>query len=420
MGGLASFQARAQPPSPAAQTQADEFTAYELLAPDRQAFRILYDVTATTAGARHYFNPIRKGSEASDERVIDLATGRPLEFAVVSGEQARADGLASAALDTQYIRVTLASPVPANGERRLRIDKTYRDPKSYYRDGDTIVFDRPLGIRRNRITLPDGHELVSCNVPAQVLTLDGGRLAVSFVNDGTGAAGLVLKARPLPAAGPTPAAPAGSTGAVASESVAVPTLAQSASHAIAERASQDREVVYFLQQPDTHAFDLYHDYTESRPGVDSYVNVVRPGSRVSNPSALNLDTGQPLRVETLKGAAITKTGLDVGEKVTPDTEVVVVRFPKVEPSTTLRLRISETYTDPSRYGLVGDTLVWRRSFGRPRNAIVLPPGWYLTASSMPATVSLTDDGRVRLDFVNGRPDSLDVLVRAARRPVRRG
>jgi hypothetical protein len=228
-----------------------------------------------------------------------------------------------------------------------------------------------------------------------------------------------MKARPLPAAGPTPTAPAASTGAAASESVAVPTLAESASQAIAERASQDREIVYFLQQPDTHAFDLYHDYTESRPGVDSYVNVVRPGSGVSNPSALNLDTGQPLRVETLKGAAITKAGLDVGEKVTADTEVVVVRFPKVEPSTTLRLRISETYTDPSRYGLVGDALVWRRSFGRPRNASVLPPGWYLTTSSMPATVSLTDDGRVRLDFVNGRPDSLDVLVRAARRPVRR-
>jgi hypothetical protein len=45
---------------------------------------------------------------------------------------------------------------------------------------------------------------------------------------------------------------------------------------------------------------------------------------------------------------------------------------------------------------------------------VLPAGWYVTTSSMPATMSLTDEGRVRLDYVNGRPDSLDVLVRAER------
>ena len=57
-----------------------------------------------------------------------------------------------------------------------------------------------------------------------------------------------------------------------------------------ERAHQDREIVYFLQQPDTHAFALYHDYTESRPGVGAYYNVVRAGSRASNPAARLLDT----------------------------------------------------------------------------------------------------------------------------------
>ena len=33
------------------QTQADDYTRYELLAPGSQAFRISYDVTATTPGA---------------------------------------------------------------------------------------------------------------------------------------------------------------------------------------------------------------------------------------------------------------------------------------------------------------------------------------------------------------------------------
>src|SRR5216684_2885873 len=56
-----------------------------------------------------------------------------------------------------------------------------------------------------------------------------------------------------------------------------------------------------------------------------------------------------------------------------------------------------------------------RSLGRPRNAVVLPEGWYLTASAVPATVNMLADGRVRLDFWNGRPDSADVLIKGKRR-----
>ena len=57
----------------------DEYTRYELLAPETASFRITYDVTAVTPGAKFFFNPIRKGSQASDESVIDLMTGEPLE-----------------------------------------------------------------------------------------------------------------------------------------------------------------------------------------------------------------------------------------------------------------------------------------------------------------------------------------------------
>jgi len=184
---------------------------------------------------------------------------------------------------------------------------------------------------------------------------------------------------------------------------------------LSERARQDREIVYFLQQPETHAFDLYHDYTESRAGIDKYLNVVRAGSRASNPSAKILDTGESLRVETMRGAQLTAEHIDVGEPITPETEVVVIRFPAVKAGQSIRLRISETYADPGRYGLVGNELVWDRSFGRPANAMVLPAGWRLTNCSIPATVSLTDDGRVRLDFVNPRPDEVAVFLTASRR-----
>jgi len=107
--------------------------------------------------------------------------------------------------------------------------------------------------------------------------------------------------------------------------------------------------------------------------------------------------------------------VDIGEAVRPESEIVLIRFPAVKKGQSIRLRIEETYTDPARYDLVDGQLMWRRTFGRPRNDIVLPAGWYLTASSIPATISQTEDGRVRLAFVNPRPDNIEVFVKGRRK-----
>src|ERR1700678_4581363 len=77
------------------QTETDEYTRYELLAPETASFKISYEVTATTAGAKFFYNPIRKGSSASDEGVFDAMLGTPLHFEVVSGAEARNDPLMS-------------------------------------------------------------------------------------------------------------------------------------------------------------------------------------------------------------------------------------------------------------------------------------------------------------------------------------
>lgn len=123
-------------PTATTQTETDEYTRYELLAPGSGSFKITYEVTATTAGAKYYYNPIRKGSAASDESVLDAMTGKPLHFEVVSGADARKDALmADAEVDTDYIKVTLARPVATNGQGRVLIIKTYEDKKSYYVDG---------------------------------------------------------------------------------------------------------------------------------------------------------------------------------------------------------------------------------------------------------------------------------------------
>jgi len=375
--------------------EAHGYTRYELLAPGSGKFKIIYDITAVRPGATAFFNPIRKGSTASDESVIDLATGLPLKFAQVSGESAKTTGLPDADPTNDYIRVELAHPVPADGgEARMRIVKTYEDARSYHVDGGVITFDRGLGIKKNAVVLPPGYVLRDCNYPSQVTQEADGRIRVSFFNVTPGEAPLKLHAVP------------GKLAAGAS----------SEAKKFAERARQTRDIVYFLREPDTHAFDLYHDYTEEKAGTSRYVNVVRPGSTATNPSARNLDTGASIPAVHLKGAEITKAGVDDPElgKVTADSEIVVFNYAALKPGQSIRLRMSETYTDPGRYKVVGDELVFDRTFGRAENAVVLPKGWELTNSSYPVTVSRTDDGRVRLDFNSGRPDELEALFTARR------
>ena len=404
--------AQGVPAAAPAQTETDEYTRYELLSPESASFAIRYEVTATTSGATYYFNPIRKGSVARDESVQDVMTGQPLRFEIVSGPEAVKDSLLKGEDSlVDYIKVHLARPVPPEGQARLLILKTYKDAKSYYREGDAIVFNRPLSIPRNSVVLPAGYELVACNVPSQVLAESDGRIAISFMNSSGAEAPLIVKARlgAMTGAAAAPRPPG------SGKSWEAPFEGETEQERLAERAHQDREIVYFLQQPDTHAFQLYHDYTESQPGADKYFNVVRAGSKVSGPSAYVLDTGEKLDTKIMSGAELGAAKMDAGESVDAAAQLVLIPFAPVKPGQNIRIRISETYTAPASYRLDGDELVFDRSLGRARNAVVLPEGWYLTASSIPATVTQMADGRVRLDFWNGRPDPVDVLVKAKRR-----
>jgi len=179
---------------------ADEITVYDLLAPSTHSFDIIYDVSATREGAPYFFNPIRPGSTASKERVVDRATGKPLEFSVVDGKTAKASGGVGArtADDAQFLRVTLLRPVAKGAETRIRIYKTYTDAPSYYETATGFVFDRPLGIKRNVVILPKGYELVGSASPAMVSMEADGRIHVSFLNDRDDQLPVKITGRKLP------------------------------------------------------------------------------------------------------------------------------------------------------------------------------------------------------------------------------
>jgi hypothetical protein len=382
--------------------------------PGSGSFRILYDVSATTPGARYYYNTIRPGAEEEVHGVTDLHTGAALGWEVVDGAHARDNGHPTASEDGRYIKITLARPVPDGGQGRIRIDKTYTDHQSYFTEGGDIVFSRSLGIRRNGVVLPVGYELVRCSYPCQVETEHDGRMRASFMSLGPGAVPFEVRGRRMTAAAMSRTDRAAASFPEPATTTSTAVTGARADWSVPERAFQDRDITYYLQQPETHSFRLFHDYTETRPGMDRYLNVVRAGSKASDPSATNLDTGEPLSVETLRGGQIAERGIEL-EGVTEDTEVVAIWFDPVQEGHSVRIRIWETYTDSGRYVVSGDELVWDRSFGRPRNTGVLPDGWYLTANAIPGVIDETEDGRVRIRYVNPRPDQIRVFIRARRR-----
>lgn len=390
----------AQPVRPAHAVE-DEYVRYELLDPATHSFRVTYDVSIVTPGDASWTDTTSDGETVSDVSAIDLMTGARLASKETAGT----------------IDVTLARPVPNGGQVRIRILKTVNSAGKYRRLQTSFLFIRPSAIRRFAVVLPKGYELTGATLPVQVIQEPDGRIALNYMSPSTFVAPLTVQGRALKSP------PVNTQRADAATEPRPPQAAVDAAQApqpmdqirVTERAIQDREIVYFLKQPETHAFSLYHDYTASREGEHQYVNVVRTGSAVSDPSAMILDTGESLQTRILTGADIAREKIDINERVEPDTQVVLIPFTPVKKGASIRLRISETYTDPARYALINGQLMWHRSFGRNRNDMVLPDGWYLTTSSIPALISQERDGRIRLSFWNGRPDNVDVFIKGSRR-----
>jgi len=200
-------------------------------------------------------------------------------------------------------------------------------------------------------------------------------------------------------------------------SQAVLTASAQNQNPVTERAYQDREILYELQSPESHAFRITHDYTVRKAGEKYYFNVVRAGSHVTDPASTDLDTGEKLKWEVISGKQATERKLPITETIKDDSEVVVTHLAHtLAPGTTNRIRLMETYVDPKSYYLDGEELVWDRTFGRLRNTVVLPPGWYLTGLASPAAIQTLPDGRVSVYVVNPRNDDVRVYLRARRRP----
>ena len=363
--GVLTGASAAEPPTdgiylPAAtvQSETDAYTRYELLAPDSGKFRITYEVTATTAGARTFYNPIRKGSAASDE---SRARRDDRQAAALRGRQRRrrAQGSADARrrprhrLHQGHAGSPRADEWP--GPPRHRQDLRGREELLRRRQDDRVRpaarhtpqqgrAARGLRSRRpdgafadpHRSGRPDRHQLHEAP-KARRRSCSARRKARGPER---------RQRRRLPR----------SSAAGNRRSKARPRRIASS-----ERAHQDRDIVYFLQQPESHAFALYHDYTESRPGINGYANVVRKGSTASHPSASILDTGEPLEAKEMSGAEMAASKINAGETVDPDARVVVIPFPPVQAGT---VAAAADRRDLHRAGQLQAR--WRRAGVRPQ------------------------------------------------------
>jgi hypothetical protein len=192
----------------------------------------------------------------------------------------------------------------------------------------------------------------------------------------------------------------------------IPALAFAQFH----RADQDREIRYWLLDPNTHAFAISHDFTVDKVGQASVHSFVRKGSDVKPDSKITLlDTGEPMKTHIVSGKDVNKLGY-YAQKQDDDTVVVQGDLPKpIAKGESVRVRVEEQYTDPVGYKMDGKELVWTRTVGRPVNFVTLPDGWMLTSVNTPATVTLDPQGRVTLRFTNTHPGDLLVTIKAKHR-----
>lgn len=178
------------------------------------------------------------------------------------------------------------------------------------------------------------------------------------------------------------------------------------------RAEQDREISYWLLDPESHQFRISHDFNVTRVGQKSVHSFVRKGSVVTQARIIDLDTGEELKTYNVTGKAVNALGYY--RQPSPDDSVVVqADLPRaIAAGESVRVRVIETYTDPVGYAMKAGELVWDRTLGRPRNQVTLPAGWMLTGISVPGIVSLDSEGRVSCRLANARNDEMHVVLRA--------
>ena len=174
-----------------------------------------------------------------------------------------------------------------------------------------------------------------------------------------------------------------------------------------------------LLDPASAKFHIFYETSVIRPKAQYYFNPVRKTSVATDVRVTDMATGANLEFQIIDDKQAAADGF---AEANPEMNYIRVKLarPVPEQGGEVRIRLEKTYEDHVSYRTDGDTLIFERAVGAPRNAFVLPPGYSLVSSSMPAQIAQESDGRIRLSFFNPIPgeNPLKIVARKSGDMVR--
>jgi hypothetical protein len=181
------------------------------------------------------------------------------------------------------------------------------------------------------------------------------------------------------------------------------------------QTESDEYTRYELLGPGTGRFRILYEVTATTPGATRFFNPIREGSVSTNEIVRDRMTGKVLPFTIVSGREARSGGVadaDAGG------QYIAVQLPRPVPADggEVRLLIEKTYQDPKSYSVEADRVVFARSLGIKRNAVVLPAGYELVACNVPAQVLTEPDGRVAVSFINSFPGEAAVVIKGRRLP----
>ncbi|HET7747188.1 MAG TPA: hypothetical protein VFM29_07790, partial [Vicinamibacteria bacterium] len=171
---------------------------------------------------------------------------------------------------------------------------------------------------------------------------------------------------------------------------------------------------YELLAPGSGRFRILYEVTATAAGSTVYFIPIRKGSTATSEVVTDRRDGRVLPFDIVEGSVARAGGLPDADL---ETRYIRVQLPRPVPrGGEVRLLIDKTYEDHKSYAVEGQEVVFSRSLGIRRNAVVLPPGYELVGSNVAVQVATEADGRVRVSFMNATPADMPLVVRGRRRP----
>ena len=334
--------------------------------------RIVSDRIVRGAGVEEYRFSLSAASAASRTLAVDRASGAALP-STASGDE---------------LLISLGRRLGERAERRVRIEETADRSRYLQPQGDGLVFEHSVPPGRTTVLLPPGAVLGNSNVPVQA-AVEEGRLKLGILHPG---------AEPLPVRLEIEPGDLGETRVNEGDF----------------RAEDERNIVYWLEDPAEHRLRLALELLLEAPGQAHVFSVLLPTDRILDPVTLDVDHGVelPTRIVSAEEAAA------IPHSPTPlpdDAKVLVADLGYAVPEGgNARVRLYQTAINPG-YELLDDgDFRLLRFLARPRTRIVLPAGWDLTSLDQPAIPHRDGEGRLVLDFVHYGGDRPSLVLTATR------